>query len=92
MRVRINRDYCDANLAFCEQCLGKFLKEPEGYERHCFEEIEEDGSDILTLEIHSGEHEVVLKLDEEQRKLVAGEGWSYFVNFIPTIYRVKRAG
>lgn len=91
MRVKINRDVCNANLAFCERCLGQFLKHPMGYERLCFEEIEEDGSDLLTIELHSGGHDVVLTLDEEERKLMAGEGWAYFVDFPVPIYRTDKA-
>ena len=87
MRVKIDRDVCPAHLAFCEQCLGKFLREPLGYERRCFLELEDDKSDILTVELHSGTHDVVLELDEEQRLLAAGEGWSHFVGFEPAMYR-----
>lgn len=87
MRVKINRNVCDANLAFCERCLGKFLREPMGYERHCFEEIQEDGSENLTIDLHTGEQNVTLILDEQQRKEAAGEGWAYFVDFPVPIYR-----
>lgn len=88
MRVKINRDVCSAQLAFCEQCLGKFLKEPLGYERRCFEELQDDGSEALTIEMHSGKHDTVIVLEtEEERRLVAGEGWSFFVDFVPEMYR-----
>ncbi len=89
MYVKINRDVCPAQLAFCERCLGKFLTHPMGYERRCFEAIEDDGSEILTIEMHTGTNDVVLKLDEEQRKLLAGEGWDYFVDFVVPMYRNK---
>jgi hypothetical protein len=87
MRVKINRDVCSAHLAFCEACLGRFLREPLGYERRCFEELEDDGKEELTIELHSAGHDVVLVLDEETRKLAAGEGWTFFVDFAPSIYR-----
>ena len=87
MRVKINRNVCSAQLAFCERCLGRFLEYPLGYERRCFEELEDDGKEDLTLEIHSGEHNVTLVLNEEQRKLMAGEGWAYFVDFAVPMYR-----
>ncbi len=87
MKVKINRNVCPAHLAFCEQCLGKFLKEPFGYERRCFEALEDDHSEILTIELHSGRDDVVLQLSADERQIVAGEGWSYFVNFIPSMYR-----
>lgn len=87
MRVKINRNVCDANLAFCERCLGKFLKHPMGYERHCFEELEDDGSDMLTIELHTGQDDTVLVLDDEQRLTLAAEGWAYFVDFGVPMYR-----
>jgi hypothetical protein len=89
MRVKINRNVCTAHLAFCERCLGQFLKHPMGYERRCFEEIEDDGQETLTLELHTGDHEVVLVLDEAQRALLANEGWAYFVDFPIPMYRTK---
>lgn len=87
MRVKINRDVCPAHLAFCERCLGQFLKEPLGYERRCFEELVDDGSEDLTIELHSTTHDVVLILNPQERELVAGEGWSYFAGFTPAMYR-----
>lgn len=87
MKVQINRDVCPAHLAFCERCLGKFLVNPLGYERRCFELLEEDGSDILTIDLHTGSHDITLELDEEQRRMAAGEGWASFVDFNVPQYR-----
>ena len=87
MRVQINRDLCGAHLSFCERCLGQFLKFPLGYERRCFEVLEGDNPDQLIIELHTGEHYVVLELDEAQRQMVAGEGWSAFVDFEVPLYR-----
>ena len=87
MRVKINRDVCPAQLSFCERCFGQFLKYPMGYERRCFEELEDDGSEILTVELHTGDHDVVLKLNEQQRLEMAGEGWAYYVDFAVPMYR-----
>jgi hypothetical protein len=87
MRVKINRDVCPAHLAFCERCLGKFLNEPLGYERRCFETLEEDDSEILTIDLHTGDKNVVFELTPEERELVAAEGWTYFVDFNVPMYR-----
>ncbi len=87
MRVKINRHKCDAHLAFCEQCLGKFLREPMGYERRCFEELDFENPDVLIIELHSDNRDVVLELDEEQRKSAAAEGWDVFANITPAMYR-----
>lgn len=90
MRVKINRDVCEAHLAFCERCLGQFLKYPMGYERMCFEEIEEDGSDDLTIELQSDGNEQTFVLNEEERQTVAAEGWAYFADFPVPMYRVRK--
>jgi len=87
MYVKINRNICPAQLAFCERCLGRFLQYPMGYERRCFEELVDDGRDDLTIDLTSGDHHVVLTLNEEQRKLAAGDGWAYFVDFAVPMYR-----
>lgn len=89
MYVKINRNVCDHQLAICERCLGKFLAHPLGYERHCFEEIRDDGSDILTLDIHVNDHDVHLELTEEQRKLIGAQGWAEFMDFDVPMYREK---
>jgi hypothetical protein len=90
MRVKVNRDLCQKGLALCERCLGQFLKYPMGYERICFTELEDDGSDLLTIELHSGNNDTVLVLDEEQRQLLAGEGWANFVEFGVPMYRDRQ--
>ncbi len=92
MHVRINRNVCSAQLAFCERCLGKFLRYPMGYERRCFELLEDDGIDELTIELQTDGHNVVLTLNEEQRLLAAGEGWTQFIEFYVPMYRSSRPG
>lgn len=87
MHVKINRNVCPAHLAFCERCLGKFLQYPLGYERRCFELLEDDNSEILTIELHSGDQDRVYALNEEQRLAMAGDGWSAFVDFDVPMYR-----
>jgi hypothetical protein len=91
MHVKINRDVCSAQLAFCERCLGQFLKYPMGYERRCFEVCEDDGKEELTIELHSGDNDRVLVLTEEEAREIAGEGWSSFVDFVVPMYRNKKA-
>lgn len=88
MYVKINRNVCDHQLPICERCLGKFLANPLGYERQCFEEVRDDGSDLLTIDLHTGTHDIRLELNEAQRKLIGGEGWSNFVSVAIPMYRV----
>jgi len=88
MYVKINRNVCDHQLPICERCLGKFLANPMGYERQCFEEIRDDGSDLLTIDLHTGDQNIHLTLDAEQRKMMAGEGWATFLDLTVPMYRV----
>ena len=90
MRVKLDRNLCGHNLAYCERCLGKFLRNPMGYERQCFLEIEDDGKEELTLEMKTNDEEVVLVLDEEERNMLAGDGWAYHVDFAVPMYRTKK--
>lgn len=76
MYVKLNRDVCGHQIATCERCLGKFLINPMGYERQCFEEIWDDGSELLTVDILSSGKQYHLVLDENERKLLAAEGWA----------------
>lgn len=87
MYVKINRNVCPAHLAFCERCLGQFLKYPMGYERRCFEELQDDGKEALTIDLHTGNKDVKLVLSEEERQMLAGEGWAKLVDFAVPMYR-----
>jgi hypothetical protein len=87
MRVKINRDLCIAGLSYCERCLGRFLLYPMGYERRCFEELVDDSQEDLTIELHSGDNDVVLVLNEEQRKMASADGWASVVEFAVPMYR-----
>ena len=89
MYVKINRNVCGHQLPVCERCLGKFLANPMGYERQCFEEIVDDGSDLLTIDLLSGTEEMRLVLNDDQRKMLAGEGWATFLDLNVPIYREK---
>ena len=87
MKVTIDRDICNAALNACEHCFSIFAQHPQGVDRYCIVEQIDDGTDVLTLTIRSGGYEQTLALDEAQRQLVATEGWSSLVDFIPRFYR-----
>ena len=89
MYVKINRNVCPAHLAFCERCFGQFLKYPMGYERRCFEELKDDGQEALTIDLHTGDENVRLVLSEEERLMMAGEGWATMVDFPVPMYHTN---
>lgn len=93
MYVKINRDHCSAHLAFCERCLGSFLKYPLGYERRCFEELVDDGQEALTIDLYSGgQYKRIVLETEADRLMLAGEGWATLVDLDVPMYRNRAAG
>ena len=80
MRVWLDRDTCDSNLAACEGCFGQFLRTGVP-DRGCMLAWQDDGSEDITLYMTSEgkTHTVVIPAD--MRELVSYEGWPQFVDF-----------
>ena len=87
MRVVIDRDLCDANLAFCQRCSAAFIRYPEGSDRQCIREIVDDGSDLLTIEMKTDGRQIVIELSDEERELASVEGWEALADFDPALFR-----
>jgi len=87
MRVVIDRDLCDANLAFCQRCSAAFIRYPEGVDRQCIREIVDDGSDLLTIEMKTDGRQIVIELTDEERELASVEGWEALADFDPALFR-----
>ena len=90
MRVTIDRRLCKGSLSFCERCFGIFITTPEGTDRACITDWQNDGSQLMTLHIISAEGEDTLTLAPEDSEAVALEGWPHAkrVKFEPDFYRV----
>ncbi|MBK8135593.1 MAG: hypothetical protein IPK52_07120 [Chloroflexi bacterium] len=93
-RVRLEVNYVCQDQLECVTTNSRFVNSawevslsPMGYERQCFEEIRDDGSDLLTIDLHTGTHDVRLELTDEQRKLAAGDGWAKFLEFSVPMFR-----
>jgi len=87
MRVVIDRGLCDTNLSFCQRCSAAFIKHPEGYDRPCIREIEDDGKDLLTIEMSTDGRKLEIELSEEERELASVEGWEALADFDPALFR-----
>jgi len=87
MRVVIDRDLCDSSLPFCQRCSAAFIRYPEGVDRMCIREIIDDGSDLLTIAMHTDGRELVIELNEEQRAIAEVEGWEALADFDPALFR-----
>jgi hypothetical protein len=82
MKIWIDRNLCEANLAACESCFGQLVRTGVP-DRGCIIAYEDDGSETLTIYLRSEEHEEMLVIPPEMRELVAYDGWSQYVSFEP---------
>ena len=87
MKVVIERDLCDASLPFCQRCSAAFIRHPEGTDRPCIMDIEEDGKETLTILLHSDNRTIEIELSEEERQLASVEGWEVLADFDPALFR-----
>ena len=87
MKVVLDRDLCDASLAYCQRCSAAFIRYPEGTDRLCIREVVDDGKDTLTLQMHTEGRELTVELTEEQRELASVEGWEALADFDPALFR-----
>jgi hypothetical protein len=87
MKVFIDRDLCDASLAFCQRCSAAFIRDPEGSDRHCIREIVDDGKETLTLHLVTDGREFEVELTDEERELASVEGWEALADFDPALFR-----
>ena len=82
MKVWIDRDTCDSNLAACEGCFGQFLRTGVP-DRGCVLAAKDDGSDDVTVYMHTDGEDHMLVIPADMRETVAYEGWPQFVDFRP---------
>jgi hypothetical protein len=87
MKVVIDRDLCDASLPFCQRCSAAFIRYPEGSDRPCIREIEDDGKETLTIVIYSDNRSLEVELTEEEQQLASVEGWEALADFDPALFR-----
>jgi len=87
VKVIIDRDLCDASLPFCQRCSAAFIRFPEGSDRMCIKDIIEDGSELLTIEMHTDEQTLEITLSEEERELASIEGWEAMADIDPALFR-----
>ena len=78
MRVNINRNLCGSWSPACEECFGVFLAHNDVPDRACITQVQEDGSDNLSVVIQSGHFVSSLLITAENRAAVIAEGWRKF--------------
>ncbi len=92
MKVTIDRDLCDASLPFCQRCSAAFIRYPEGTDRLCIREIEDDGKEELTIAVHSDNKILEITLSDDEREIASLEGWEALADFDPALFREGALG
>jgi hypothetical protein len=82
MKVWIDRNQCEANLAACESCFGQFIRTGVP-DRGCILATKNNGGGGYTIFLKANHHVEILEIPADQVDLVAFEGWSKFVSFEP---------
>lgn len=80
MKVWIDRDKCTATLSTCESCFGQLVRTGVP-DRGCVLAYKDDGSEDLTIFLHSNGHQEMLIIPSDMRDMVAYDGWTKFVDF-----------
>jgi len=87
MKITIDRNLCEHALPDCERYFARFVQNPNGMERLCIAEYEDDHDPTLHLVMRYDGHEETLVIPPEDRTLIASAGWSLFVKVKPKFYR-----
>lgn len=86
MKVWIDRNQCESNLAACESCFGQFIRTGVP-DRACIIATKDDGHEDYTVYLKIDNHVEIIEIPADQAELVAYEGWSKFVDFEPAFRR-----
>lgn len=86
MKIWIDRNTCTVNLAACEACFGHLVTTGVP-DRACVIDYEDDGSDTLTIFMHSEDVDETLVIPPEMRERIAYDGWTQYVSFKPPFRR-----
>lgn len=83
MRITMDRDLCENILPACEECFATFLLHGCVPDRACITDVADDGGEEVTLILKYEGHQEVLLVTDENREMLAFEGWSRFVKAAP---------
>jgi hypothetical protein len=83
MQITMERDLCQNILPACEECFATFVLHGCFPDRACITDVVEDGRQETTLVLLYEGHRESLVITDENRELIAYEGWSRFVHSAP---------
>jgi hypothetical protein len=92
MRVVMDRNTCTTILPACEECFATFLLRGCVPDRGCISDVEDDGREETTLVLRYGDHHAEVVVTDENRDLLAYDGWTSYVDVIPDFFSSGEKG
>jgi hypothetical protein len=88
MRIVLDRDTCTTILSACENCFASFLLRGCVPDRGCIMAVEDDGrpEGETTLLVRYAGNEAEVLVTDENRELLAYDGWSRYVDVAPEFF------
>jgi hypothetical protein len=86
MRIVLDRDTCTTILSACENCFASFLLRGCVPDRSCIVEVEDDGREATTLLVRYAGNEAEVLVTDENRELLAYDGWTRYVEVEPDFF------
>lgn len=86
MRIVLDRNTCKTILPACEECFATFLLHGCVPDRGCITDAVDDGQEETTLVLQYQGKEIEILVTDENRELLAYDGWSAYVDVIPDFF------
>lgn len=86
MKIWIDRNVCESNLAACESCFRQLVTAAVP-DQPCILAYRDDGRETLTIFLHSKDHDEMLIIPPEMRERVAYDGWRHYLSLQPGLRR-----
>ncbi len=86
MRIVMDRNTCTTVLPACEECFATFVLHDCVPDRGCIIDVEEDGREETTLVLLYGDTEAEVVVTNENRELLAYDGWTEYVDVVPDFF------
>lgn len=90
MRIVMDRNTCTTVLPACEECFATFVLHGCVPDRACIVDVRDDGAEETTLVLRYNNHEAKIVVTDENRELLAYDGWTQYVDVLPDFFSSGR--
>ena len=86
MRIIMDRNTCTTILPACEECFATFVLHHCVPDRGCILDVVDDGRPETRLALRYGSTETEVVVTDENRELLAYDGWTAYVEVMPAFF------